>query len=182
MGEAMTLGSFMKFLALCSYPAQGTALAGGGIAGLKSSGVLAQSAVPASMTGTLTETTLATVVIPAGKLSGNGALRIRSYWSVPNNANSKTLQISLGSSANRVLNFGVSASNTFVGDNFILNRQTQIAQITRPVASGPGAGSGAFTSMAVDLTQMQSLIFSGTLAVATDTITLEGYTVEILNP
>jgi hypothetical protein len=39
---------------------------------LKAAGVLAQSAVAASFTGTLTETVLATIAIPAGAIGVNG--------------------------------------------------------------------------------------------------------------
>lgn len=49
-------------------------------------------------------------------------------------------------------------------------------------ASGIGSDSGAIATYAFDFSQSQTLNFFATLTVTTDTATLEGYTVEILNP
>src|SRR5213079_2421852 len=69
--------------------ASGFGFSGGGI-GLKAAGVLAQSAVAASVTGTLTETVLATIAIPAGAMGVNGAIRVTALWSYTNSADTKT--------------------------------------------------------------------------------------------
>ena len=42
---------------------------------------LAQSAVAASLTGTTTETALATIVIPAGSMGPNGQVEVAALWS-----------------------------------------------------------------------------------------------------
>lgn len=54
--------------------------------------VIAQAYPDAFHTGT-GETSLASVKIPGGMLSANGALRITAQWAYPNNANNKTMVI-----------------------------------------------------------------------------------------
>ncbi|WP_213761989.1 hypothetical protein [Caballeronia sp. dw_19] len=178
----MTFGEFMKFLALCGYPAQGSALAGGGVAGLKSPGVLAQSAVPASVTGTAVETTLASIVIPAGALKANGSLRVTTLWSYPNNANTKTAKTYFGGIAfsNKALTTSLSNQmQTIVRNRGVTNSQVSSA----PTAASDYGSSGAVVqAAAIDTTQAQTLLITGTLATIADTLTLEAYTVEILNP
>ncbi len=159
----------------------GIQYSGGGI-GLKASGVLAQSAVPASVTGTLTETVLATIPIPAGAMGVNGGVRIYAYWSATNNANAKTVSFRLGGTL--VAATGSIANNLSMC-NFqeIRNRGAFNQQMVRQNPSGPfGAATGAIVNIAVDTSQTQNLTLTATLANAADTITLEGYTVEILNP
>src|SRR5688500_6060251 len=64
--------------------------------------VLAQSAVAASHTGNTTETTLATVTVPANAIGANGRLRVTSLWSHTNSANSKTLRVRFGGAAGTI--------------------------------------------------------------------------------
>lgn len=154
---------------------------GGGI-GLKSAGVLAQSAVPASVTGTLIETTLATIQIPSGAVGPNGMIRLTPLSSWTNSANSKTINTYLGG-----VQFGARIQTTSAGEQFctlIRCRNSQASQVSLGKTAGSAfqsTGSTATTG-AVDMTQAQTLTITGTLANTGETITLEGYTVEILNP
>lgn len=153
---------------------------GGGI-GLKSAGVLAQSAVPASVTGTATETTLATVALPA--LAPNTRARIRAWWSAgANNANTKSVSARLNGSL--IATSGGLASNlSAVFDVDLLNRGATNVQLSRQGWSGPtGVSTGAFSAYAIDTSVVTSLTLTAQLGTTTDTVTLEGYTVEILNP
>lgn len=154
---------------------------GGGI-GLKSAGVLAQSAVPASVTGTTTETTLATINIPAGAVGPNGSLSITTLWTMTNNADTKTTRIRLAGQG--YLAFAAASVMAQQSVTIIRNRNAYNSQIGYNSASSTGLGStgSSNTASTVDMSQAQSLTITGQLGTSTDTITLEGYTVELLNP
>ncbi|WP_354686684.1 hypothetical protein [Cupriavidus necator] len=155
---------------------------GGGI-GLKSVGVLAQSAAPVSVTGTTTETTLATIAIPAGAMGPNGALRITTAWSAQaSNANTKTVRHRIGSTQIGSSTGLANNLNTITAQQWS-NRNSQTSQIARDVIAVPfGANGGALLATAIDTTAAQTLTLTAQLGTASDTITLEAYTVEILNP
>lgn len=151
-------------------------VSGGGV-GLKSAGVLAQSAVPASVTGTVAETTLATIVVPANAMGLNGSLRISLFASNTNNANNKTLNVRFGGVQ---LASAIRTTTLNQGQYFIiLNRGAANSQIWYQLAQGAGLSEAV---VSVDTTQTQNLTITGTLANAADTFTVETYTVEILSP
>lgn len=159
--------------------------AGGGGTGLKSPGIIAQSAVAVPLTGSTAETTLATIPIPAGAMGANGMLRVRPKFTYTGNTNLKTLRVRFGGTSLWFGDNGSNASNIgslpFID---IHNRGVANSQIGTP---GSVAGvnyqlAGAFLTAAVDTTAAQNLTITGQLANGSDTITLEAYTVEILNP
>lgn len=137
--------------------------------------ILAQAGVASSVTGTLAETILAPIVIPGGMMGLNGVLRISASWSFTNSANTKTLKAVLGGTALASL-----SKTTQGGDEWFfplrnrgsLSSQTQSNNVI-PSGGGPLPRS---INTAID----QTLTFTGTLALGTETITLEGYTVEVL--
>lgn len=153
---------------------------GGGI-GLKSPGVLAQSAVAVPLTGTLAETTLATISVPAGAMGLNGMLRISAICSVTNNANAKTIKFVFGGTTyNQVALPSVGSGQWYTT---IRNRNSTNSQVSGALPSmGAGTNSSAAFTGAVDTSIAQTLTITGTLANTGDTITLEAYTVELLNP
>lgn len=140
--------------------------------------VLAKSAVAASVTGTVAETTLATVSVPAGAMGPNGALRVTSLWKYTNSANAKTLKVQFGG-----VNFlfvAPTTSASFYTITTIQNRNAQNAQVSNPPASGGmGSAGAAVTTGAVDTSAAQNLDFKATLVNTGETITLESYIVEI---
>lgn len=146
--------------------------------------VLSQSAVSSSVTGTTTETTLATVTIPGGSMGPNGALRIDVSASWTANTNLKTLNIKLGGTL--IGGFGRSgATETGARTQVVVeNRGSQTSQ----VISQPSATSiifGVFTvaypaTLTKDTSQDLALTITGTLANSADTITLERYLVEVI--
>jgi len=154
---------------------------GGGGIGLPASGVLKQSAVPASVTGTLSETTLATIAIPAGAMGANGMLRITALWSFTNSANNKTLKGVLA--ASQFMNQVFTTSTSIRTQTMITNRGAANSQVGHAASAGAFSGStSAVVTSAIDTTQAQNFTLTGTLANTGETITLEGYTVELLNP
>lgn len=141
----------------------------------------AQLAVAASVTGTVTETVLATIAIPAGLMGVNGMLRITPLWSVTNNANAKTLMVRLGGTS--ISTAGAASQATYQNLIILRNRGVANSQVSPVTAStGNGFNGSAAATFAIDTSVAQNLTLTGTLGNAADTITLEGYTVEILNP
>ncbi len=146
--------------------------------------ILAQSAVPASVTGTTSETVLATIPIPAGAMGVNGGLRVSFGYTQTNNANSKTIRVRLGATSALLLALTTQPTVTF--DFLIVNRGVTNSQVStinnNNVLSWGGTSGGAFNTLAIDTTVAQNLTIAATLANAADTVTLETLSVQLLNP
>lgn len=148
---------------------------------------LARSAVALTKTGSTTESTLASVLVPAGCMGANGCLRIRHLWSNNNDASNKTRRIRFGSAndlnGTQFSSITVTTQLSHYNTHEIHNRNSQSSQIgIVPVSAtgGPGGFSGSPVTSSVDTSQDTYLIFSGELADGTDNITLEMYDVEVL--
>lgn len=143
--------------------------------------VLARSAVAASITGTVNETALATVPIPAGLLGTDGGLLVYSTWTVTNSANNKTNRIRLGGIAGTAFMAAVSTAVATQSDiRRIRNRASaasQVASTAAGTALSTGTTTAAITTGAVDTSMAQDLVLSGQLASAGEQITLENYEV-----
>lgn len=142
--------------------------------------VLAASAVAQSITGTLTETTLASGTIPAGTLGANGQVDIVALWSHTNSANNKTLRVKFGGT-----NFmAVVTTTTGVDQTYtrIANRGVTNSQIGFIAASSTGfsAIAGSNVTASVDTTADVTLLITGQLALGSETITLESYIVKLV--
>ena len=159
------------------------ALGGGVGRGLQSPGVVAQSAATGmSVTGTTSETTLASIVIPAGLLGVNGVLRITSLWTYTNSVNNKTLKVNFGGTTwfNQAQTTTASAQSMTI----IRNRGVVNSQVGYAISAGSAFGSTSVANptAAIDTTASQTITITGTLANTGETITLESYIVELLNP
>jgi hypothetical protein len=147
--------------------------------------VLAASATPQSVTGTISETTLATVAIPAGLMTANGQLRIRTLWSYTNSSNNKILRVRLGGTSGTIF-LGPTLTTTAGAqiDTQTRNRNAQNSQVGFNFGGSTGLGTttGTPTTGSVDTSAAQDLIISGVLANTGETITLESYTIELLIP
>lgn len=146
---------------------------------LKTWTMIGASAVAVSLTGTLVETTLATVALAAGTLGPNGRFRVWHLWSFNNSANNKTLRVRLAGTA--IFQF---ARNTQLGEQaqtIIRNRNNQAIQVGPPLSyDGFGSTGAALTTYAIDTSLAQNITFTGALANVGDTLTLESYSVEAL--
>lgn len=143
--------------------------------------------VPFALTGTTVETLMGQVAIPDGIMGRNSILRIEPLWSWTNNANNKTFSIKVG-------NAGVGGASTVYSRTrttnqsespvySIANRNSLSSQV-HPLASDYAVNNsnGVFTS-AFDFAQTGwSLFFTGQLANASDTLTLHGCMVQVINP
>lgn len=155
---------------------------GSGVSLVDRSSVLKQSGVAAPVTGTTAETTLATIPLPAGIMGLNGVLRITMVWTVTNSANNKSLRVVLGGSLFSGVDLTTTASAQF--QVHIRNRGVANSQIGFISSSGfPFSTSGGSpVTGTVDTAVAQNLLITGQLASGAETITLEAYTVELLNP
>lgn len=142
--------------------------------------ILAHSAVAVSHTGNTTETTLATITIPAGEMGLNGAVEIEALFSFTANANTKTPRFKFGAAtvANPAITGGYASSMV---RKLVSNRGAANSQITSGSDSQNEFSTGltAATTSAVDTSAVVTLTITGQLAVGTDTITLERYMVRL---
>lgn len=131
---------------------------------------------------TLVETALATVTIPAGAMGLNGGLMIVSAWTFTNSANVKTLRVRLGGiGGTAFLSTGPTTNVTFMDIRHIRNRGSMSSQIGSLSGSAPiGLTSNTFITGAIDMSVAQDLVFTGQLALNSETLTLERYEVWLL--
>lgn len=149
-------------------------------------GILARSGVAASVTGTVGETVLAAIPIPA--IGVNGQLKINTFWTMPNSANSKTVRVRLGGLGGTQISSNGSSAFTTISQahayTHLIAANSLSAQNT--FFETPRGTDGIITSFGVmttgvDMTQSQSLVLTGQLSNSGETLTLVGYTVELAN-
>lgn len=171
-------------LALTVFATQSMAfswVSDGGAKDTKAARVLAQSAVASAVTGTASETTLATYTLRGGTIGLNGTLRITPLFSFTNSANNKTFKVKLGSTA-----FSSITLTTFGGSMIpvhIRNRNSHVSQIGFAPFGQTGYGvisSNPTLAGTIDTSVDQTITITGQLANTGETITLEGYTIELL--
>lgn len=134
----------------------------------------------ASVTGTLTETTLLTLTIPGGLLGADGTLRVYALFSYTGTAGTKTVRCKLGGQA--FVNLAAAATNasTSVFKSLVnLSATSQLAMPAAALNDGLVAGGSVFTST-VDSTADQPLTITMQLANISDSATLQKVIVEIL--
>lgn len=127
-----------------------------------------------------TAVTMATLTIPGGAMGANGTLRFDAEWAWPNNANTKTITHAL---AGTVMFYGINGSYPTTNTNGrasarIRNRGAQNQNTSLQFTNASQNGNPVYST--IDTSVNQNLTFTGQLAVATDYIILEGYTVEVL--
>jgi hypothetical protein len=145
--------------------------------------VLAQSAVAASVTGTTTETTLATITIPANALGANGRVRVTTVWSrnaSGTGSNTPRVRFS-GASGTIYHNAALSTANLGMkAQAEIANRGATNSQVGGPSGTPFGAAALGPVTSAVDTTASTTVVLTGQLANTGDTLTLESYLVELI--
>lgn len=143
--------------------------------------VIGRSAGAIAHTGTTSETTLASVQIPANELGANGILRIESLWEYTNSANNKTLKVQFGGT--NFQNVVPTTTNSFRAIVTVKNVNATNVQVgassSMAIDGGMGTEGAATTAGAVDTTANQNVDFKATLANSGETITLKSWFVEI---
>lgn len=143
--------------------------------------VLARSAVAVPHTGDTDETVLATVTIPAGAMGLNGIIVFNALFSNNNSGNNKISRVRFSGISGTVYSSTTqttSLSNRHVSGR-IANRNAANSQVGHSNSTNFVAAVAAATSTA-DTTAATTLVFTGQLANAADTITLESYSVELV--
>lgn len=144
--------------------------------------ILAQSSTQVNHTGTVNETTLATVAIAANTIAAGDILRLTSFWKMPNNANNKTYRWILGgTSGDRILNSTLTTQVLFQPMNLVYfpTASSQVG-INASNQNGLGASTSSEFTGTRNMTQAQDLVLTCTLGVNTDTVNLLGYLVELI--
>lgn len=143
--------------------------------------LVASVVTPSSVTGTLVDTLLASLVIPAGTVRPGGALKLSQLYSFgAGTANNKRHRLVLG---------GVEVHNTLQTGNLCSSQEVTVRAISETsfvantVASTTGFGhnAGAHNSGTINWNVDNTLEVRGQLAVDTDSITLLSLIVEALN-
>ena len=148
--------------------------------------ILGASAVAVPLTGSTSETILATIVVPAGSMGTNGLLRVSYLWSMTSSANVKTPRLRLGGIAGTAFYQQTHTTTaTLRHQTEIANRNSAASQVSYPSIAGGGGWSTsaqAVTTGTVNTAVAQDLVITGQLASAGETITLESYIVELITP
>lgn len=141
--------------------------------------VLARSAVPVQLTGTLAETQMAAVSVPGGLLGPNGWVRVSSWWSATNNANAKQVKASFAGTQF----FSASNGNwqAYGMQSVIANRGNEAVQVSPPVNVNltQAVMAQPMRTYAIDTAADQVLELRGMLANVADVLTLEAWLVEV---
>lgn len=149
--------------------------------------VLFCSGVAASITGTTTETVLATYTLPANTLPANGVLRITTLWSSINNGNIKTAKIRFNGISGSVLFTGVMTSRgvgqmiTYIYANNSTSAQKWLGGTTFS-DSAYGALNATMPTSSVNTTSNVDIVFTGQLTNSADTISIESIFIELIQP
>lgn len=145
--------------------------------------LLAISQVSSSVTGTASETNLASVTIPAGLMSANGQLEVFMLWSHTNAATARNLRVRLGTdplAGTIYYNPSISTTNTTQSFMIIKNNNATNSQYGFPNSTGAGYATSTgtlITSSWNTATTNHVLAFNGALTDTSQTITLEGYSI-----
>lgn len=145
--------------------------------------LLAISQVASSVTGTASETVLASVTIPAGLMSENCQLEVFMLWSHTNAATARNLRSRFGTdplAGTIYYNPSISTTNTTQSFMIIKNNNATNSQYGFPNSTGAGYATSTgtlITSSWNTATTNHVLAFNGALVDTSQTITLEGYSI-----
>lgn len=146
---------------------------------------LKASAVSASLTGTVTETALATIKVPAKVMGKDGRIRVSALWSMPNSANNKTFRVRFGGMTGTAFHqetyaSGVQSSRVVIE---ISNRGSASSQVGGAAGyPGVGTNSGVPIVSAVNTDLDVDVCLTAQLANSGETVKLESYLVELMMP
>lgn len=142
--------------------------------------ILACSAVAQSLTGSTSETTLASFTVPGGLMTANGSLILTTLWSNTNSANNKNLRIRHGAT----LAFSAVTTTAAVSrdERWIMNRNSASSQIVTYSAAQVGGFGGPTGTISgtVDTSADSTITFTGQLANSGENVTLNAYCIELV--
>jgi len=136
-------------------------------------------AATVTLTTTTSETELASITIKGGLMGAKGKLKIWPLLSMTNNANGKTIKLKMDGN----IFYGNTRTNEAQLQFLSIVRNTNsqsVQKISSGITAGLGVSTGAVTSLTVNTSADFTISITGQLAVGTDTLTLEGFFVEIV--
>lgn len=144
--------------------------------------IVAQSATSVSVGAVTTETTLATITIPANAVGPNGWVKVIHSVTVTNGANNKTHRVRVGGIAGTAIcDATLTTSNGATRVTLIANRNSASSQVGLAPAGNNSGAPGQFTSgyptSTVNTASAWDLVITGQKANSGDTLTLEAYQV-----
>lgn len=141
----------------------------------------------AAHTGTLSETVLRTIAIPAAAPGATGIIKVRSLWTIVTSGNNKTLRHRFGASG-----AGIGGTSYF-NNNFttqigveivsvICNKtaSSQIAKNNAISTDGGFSGATANQTSSINTANASEVVISAVLANVADSVTLEHFHVEVM--
>lgn len=143
---------------------------------------LARGNTALSLTGTTTETALATYTLPAGVLGTDRSVKWDLTWSMTGSTNVKTprLRFGGGPGVGQVLASGSVSTATLITmrqTGYVANRTATGSQLALPTVmqGGVSTSSGAVQVLSVDTTVAVDMPITAQLALSSETMTLERY-------
>lgn len=132
-----------------------------------------------TVTNTTTETTVAAMTIPGNALGPSGKIKIWPLLSMTNSANNKTIKITFGG---QTLYSAVGfTSMAQMAQLIVIRNKTASTQVcVNGAASGIGNTTGSVGTGTVDTRTDQTLAMTVKMAALAETITLEGFFVELV--
>ena len=142
--------------------------------------VLYSNLATTSLTGTTTETTLATIQIKGGVLGVNGKLRFYIVGTVTNNANAKSFR--LKHAATPLWQVAYTTAVGVTAQILFLNKNSESSQVTSLYNSSilSGSTSTVVTPSAIDTSADFSLTITGQLANSADSMEFTAIFVEVM--
>ena len=151
--------------------------------------VVCQSAATGmSVTGTTAETALANCTIPAGAIGTSGRLRITTQWTFTGSTNTKTPRVRFHTASGvlgtvYMVNAVATAAQVAAKcTGHIWNRAVANSQIGNAICGDLTGTSSVSVTSAIDTAAATFVNLTGQLALGTETLTLDAYTVEIISP
>ena len=135
-------------------------------------------AATVTLTTTIFETELTSVTIKGGLMGANGKLKIWPLLSMTNNANGKTIKLKIDGN----VFYGNTRTNEVQLHFLSIVRNTNsqsVQKISSGITAGLGVTTGVVTSLTVNTSADFTISITGQLTNAGDTLTLEGFFVEI---
>jgi hypothetical protein len=146
--------------------------------------IIASSTVPVLHTGTVDETVLATISLPANAMGPNGRIQMKVTWTYTGSVASKTPRVRFGGLLGTAFYDSTQTINectvAVIGwtNRGVSNVQIGDAPIT--TASGVGSVISSPPIGAIDTTEAVDIVITGHLTDVTEIITLEQYLVELI--
>lgn len=142
--------------------------------------VLYSNLTTTSLTGTTTETTLATIPIKGGVLGENGKIRFYILGTVTNNANNKILRIK--HTATSLWQMAYTTAVGITSQILFLNKNSESSQVTSLFNSTglTATTATAVTPSTIDTSADFSLTITGQLANSADSISVTAIFAEIM--